>query len=514
MVKGVATKLKQWERLNVDERRIMLLDFYATDSHELRDSFLSFIEAPKGYGIFASAGPNYQHAVFGRDSLEVAEDLLESHPSLAKDIIMALASLQGQHFTEANEEEPGKIHHEYRSLIWNDRPAKPAAQKVFERLKHNWGGTDTEIRYYGSYDASALFIRLVDRYCQTHGNEILHHTVSGYNLTKLPLRDHVRQAALWVASRVAASPWHLFEFKRLNPKGAAHQAWEDSDLAYIHTDGTPASSDTGIAAIELQGYAYDALRAAADLVPASEAEAATWRVLAADLQAQTLKELWMEDKQYFAMGLDRGPQLQTRQIKTINSNAGLLLESRLLLDLPDNHRARYVDGLLRTLMSDEFLAPPGVRLRAKHHNKLVSFADYHGCQVSWPKQTYDIAKGLRQHGFHHIAAFLETCILESVARAGEFYEFFFVTNQGGVKYHYRIENPDEPTFHDFGAANLPDPGQAWTISAVLAIVAARHRRKHSERPTVSSREAKLLSHPEIKKIQAGFTLPPKIAQLG
>jgi glycogen debranching enzyme len=507
---GVAIKLEAWGKLAVDERRTMMLDFYATDSHKLRDNFLSFVEAPKGYGVFASAGPNYQHAVFGRDSLEVAEDLLESHPDLARNVIMAVASLQGQQFTEASEEEPGKIHHEYRSLIWNDRPAKPAAQKVFDRLKTNWGGTDTEIRYYGSYDASALFVRLVHRYCELHGNEILHHTVNGYNLTKLPLRDHVRQAALWIAGRVAASPWHLFEFKRLNPKGTAHQAWEDSDLAYIHADGTVANADTGVAAIELQGYAYDALRGAADLVAVSDAEAAAWRTLAATLQAQTLKELWMEDHQFFAMGLDRGPQLQTRQIKTLNCNAGLLLDSNLLLDLPDNHRARYVDGLVRTLWSDEFLVPTGLRLRAKRHQKLVSFADYHGCEVSWPKQTYDIAKGLRRHNMIHLAEFLESCILASVARAGEFYEFFFVTNRGGVKYHYRLENPDEPTFHDFGAANLPDPGQAWTISAVLAIVAARHRRKHIQRPAINEKEKRLLTLAEIKAIRDSLTLPPKM----
>lgn len=218
----------------------------------------------------------------------------------------------------------------------------------------------------------------------------------------------------------------------------------------------------------------------------------------------------MEDRQYFAHGLDRGPRYETRQIKTLATNAGLLLESRLLLDLPGNHRTRYIEGLVRTIFSDEFLTSPGVRLRAKRHLKLVSFADYHGCQVSWPKQTYDIAKGLRNHGLAHLAEFLETRILDSVSRAGEFYEFFFVNGQDGVKYHYRTENPEEPTYHDFGAANQPDAGQAWTISAVLAIVAARHSGKHDPSElTVSHLEANLFNQPIVQSILTDVSLKPR-----
>ncbi len=488
-----------WQSLELAERQKIIREFIATNSKETRDRFISHVRAPKGYGIFASTGPNYQAAVFGRDSIEVAEDLLHILPELVEEIILTLAHFQGKVFTHTNEEEPGKIHHEYRSRVWDGHTAPHAAQIVFDHIKNKWGGNDHELRYYGTYDASALFVRLVGRYCAMHGKDILGQMVTGYDHVKMPLRECVRAAAMWVATRVTASPWQLFEYKRINPQGIYHQAWEDSDMAYLHTDGTVARAETGLAAVELQGYAYDALLSAADIVATSEEEAAAWRELAGAIQTQTQKELWMEKEHYFAMGLDRDPEGHPRQIQTLNLNSGLLLESGLLRNLDDEQRHNYLENLAYTIFSEDFLTPAGLRLRAKRHADLVKFADYHGCEVTWPKQTFDIAKGFRAHGLPQLADLLEACILHSVTEAGEFYEFFFVDSSGQPKYHYRNERPDEPTFHEFGAANMPDPGQAWTISAVLSIVANHHDRPHASKPADALQEA-VFNQPYVQKI--------------
>ena len=490
---------EHWQSLELDKRQKIVRDFIASNDSETRDSFLARVRAPKGFGVFASTGPNYQAAVFGRDSIEVAEDLLHVMPELAEEIILRLAQFQGQVFTHTNEEEPGKIHHEYRAREWDGQPSPRAAQIVFDRLKDKWGGNDEELLYYGSYDASALFVRLVGRYCAAYGKDILDKTVARHHDGRLPLRDHVRQAVLWVATRITASPLTLFEYKRLNPHGIFHQAWEDSDMAYLHTDGTVARAETGVASVELQGYAYDALLAAADLVANSPEEASAWRELAGAVQAQTQKELWMDQIHYFAMGMDRDENGRPRQIQTLNLNAGLLLESNLLRNLDDGQRRHYLENLVYAIFSEDFLTPAGLRLRAKRHADLVKFADYHGCQVSWPKQTFDIAKGLRNHGLPMLADLLETCILHSVAEAGEFYEFFFVDSEGQPKYHYRNEQSDEPSFHEFGAANTPDPGQAWTISAVLSIVAARHSHHHSDQPA-DNLQQDVFNQPYVQKI--------------
>src|SRR3989338_7620504 len=46
-------------------------------------------------GVYASSDRLFKGAVFGRDSLVVAEDLMTLRPQLAKRILLALAALQG-----------------------------------------------------------------------------------------------------------------------------------------------------------------------------------------------------------------------------------------------------------------------------------------------------------------------------------------------------------------------------------------------------------------------------------
>lgn len=463
----------KWLDLSLAERQKLITEFYRKNQPDRAHRFLSLVKAPRGYGIFASIGPNYQYAVFGRDSILVAQDLLVSNPALAKEIILLLASFQGTKFDLVSEEEPGKIHHEYRAMHFNHTQVPKAAQAVFNRLTAQWGGNNEELLYYGSFDATPLFIRLVYKYCQLYGWDILKHEVITHKTTPLTLHAHVRMATAWLVNKINASPWQLFEYKRLNLAGLYNQSWEDSSVSYLHEDGAVANADDGIAAIELQGYCYDALRAAAEMVAVNEQEANTLRHLASIVRDNTLERLWMPDKKYFAMGLDRDDSGETRHVGTLSTNAGLLLESDFLTLMPHHLSWPYIEGIVRTLFSEEFVTNAGLRLRGRKHAHLVSFADYHGSLVSWPRQTLAIAHGLRKNRFYRLATLLEDCTLQAIGRAGEFYEFFFVDTKGRVKYHYRQENPDEPTFHDFGAANLPDPGQAWTISALLRVVAAR-----------------------------------------
>jgi len=501
-----ASHVHEWLKQDVTARQKKVREYYASDSSALFDEFLSLVRAPEGYGIYASIGPNYQYAIFGRDSATVAQDLIAIKPALSKEIIMLLAHLQGIEFNMQSEEEVGKIHHEYRSVHFNNHNVSKAAKLVLERLGPLWGGSQDELLYYGAYDATPLFIRLVSAYCQRHGDDILHESVRQRDGRQRTIRDCLREATGWLVSKITASPWQLYEFKHLNPAGLVYQAWQDSSIAYLHEDGRTANADDGIAAIELQGYAHDALYAAAELVANDEHEADAWRHLSSIVRDNMLERLWVPKNKYFAMGADRADDGGTRQIATLTANPGLLLESNVFDRMPHQASWPYIEGIVRMLFSEELLTPVGLRLRGHKHARLVPFADYHGSLVSWPHHTAAIARGLRKHGFYTLATILENCVLQSVAQAGEFYEFFFVDRQGRVKYHYRNEKPDEPTFHDFGAANLPEPGQAWTLSSVLHIIATRHNPSPilpvSDR--VGALETQLLSLKHVVQIaQAG-----------
>src|SRR5688572_30066307 len=75
-----------------------------------------------GRGIHASGDHLYRGAVFGRDSLQVALDLVRWYPALVERILTNLAYYQGMSVAALTEEEPGRIHHEARSGF--DGPAQ------------------------------------------------------------------------------------------------------------------------------------------------------------------------------------------------------------------------------------------------------------------------------------------------------------------------------------------------------------------------------------------------------
>jgi hypothetical protein len=68
---------------------------------------LASLRAP-GRGVYASGGPLYRSAVFGRDALQVAEDLLPRNVALAREIVIKLAELQGEGNHAVTEEEPAE----------------------------------------------------------------------------------------------------------------------------------------------------------------------------------------------------------------------------------------------------------------------------------------------------------------------------------------------------------------------------------------------------------------------
>jgi glycogen debranching enzyme len=82
--------------------------------------------------------PGRFHALFGRDSLITALQVLPERPDVARATLRALAALQGSRDDPETDEEPGKILHEYR----------PHAEPRFAEL--GWPVRDGQLLYYGS----------------------------------------------------------------------------------------------------------------------------------------------------------------------------------------------------------------------------------------------------------------------------------------------------------------------------------------------------------------------------
>lgn len=453
----------RWLATSAAHRHILLRRLPFADR-----SFLSIVRAPGGWGVFASAGPNFQHAIFGRDSIETAADLCKYDQHLARDVILALARLQGVDRNEQSEEEPGKIHHEYRAHDFGGMDIPPKSLEIMRHLQSVWGTAEGDtMLYYGAFDATPLYVRLVERYCRQYGDAILDEVYTDRAGQEKTVRHSILLAADWVSDKVRQRDDHLLAYKRLNPHGLENQVWKDSRTSYLFADGTMPDLDGGIVSVELQGYAYDALQYAAHLTN-SEQKREEYTILSKDIQRSTIERLWMPEAHFFAQGLGIDQTGQERQIDTLTSNAGLLLDSHLLTDLSEDDMRRYAEGVVATIMGPEFRTAAGIRCRAVRHAHIPGYADYHGSYAVWPKETFDIAEGLEHLGYAQEARELYKDIVHTVQKSGEFYEFYYVDADGTVWHDANTAMLHFAERADGNHLPTPEPGQAWTIAAAIA----------------------------------------------
>ncbi len=154
-----------------------------------------------GEPYFAAGIPWYA-TLFGRDSLIAAIELMAFAPQVAAGTLRLLAASIGREHDAEREEEPGKILHELRP-----------------------GETGTPLaRYYGSVDATPLFLRALE--------------ATGDAALQAELRPAADAARAWIARRDPLT---------YTAGALRHQGWKDSD------DGVPAEHP--VALIEPQAYA-------------------------------------------------------------------------------------------------------------------------------------------------------------------------------------------------------------------------------------------------------------------
>ena len=193
--------------------------------------------------------PGRFHALFGRDSLITALQVLPARPDVARATLRALAARQGRREDALTLEAPGKIGHEFRAA-----PPEP-----FVRAGWPGGGT---FAYYGTADASSWFVVLAGALGDPD--------VPGW-----------REAASWIAQALDAGGGLI----RHAPGefGLTQMGWRDTidgehGGGIAHPDGTLA--DPPLADADTQAVTVAALRAAARL-----SGDATWSRRADDLRA-------------------------------------------------------------------------------------------------------------------------------------------------------------------------------------------------------------------------------------
>ncbi len=455
---------------------------------------LRSIVSKTGKGVYASSDNLFKGAVFGRDSLVVAEDLMALRPLLARRILLTLAALQGLKHQNDNEEEPGKIIHEYRIKVVDGKPLRGAPLQIFNNLTKRWGGSDTELIYYGSIDSTPQFVRTLCEYCAFYGPKILEHKITLQDGSSATLFDVLVGATDWLESKIGHSKSGLLEYHALNAEGIKNQAWKDSKEFYVHENGRFVNHSRPVASIEVQGLAYDALVAVAEYFPD---RAEKLKAAAAQLRDRTIELTWQPQRKYFALGVDYTQEGKLRVIKTTTANPASLLNSNFFGRLPGEKKRDYVSAIVQNIMGPEFLTDAGIRSRALSEANLIPFWDYHGSYVSWPKETYDIAKGLRRQGFPKLARQLENRVLNVVHKNRGYPEFLYVDPRGRV-----LGSSCNAHRHTHSilirSTNVPESIQAWTVSAVIAILASRRPglriTKKKQEPWQEKLENEVLTH--------------------
>lgn len=408
--------------------------------------------------LLASAGAgSLFHCLFGRDAIRMAFDLLDDFPAVAHATLRRLAELQGLAYNPRSEEEPGRILHEHRAV----------GDPHHARLARYW-----DFPYYGAVDSTPQWINLLAAYCARQGYAVLEERVVDREGRERSLRDCLLAALAWVLGRLRHPAGHGYLWvRRASPHGIANQVWEDSLDSHYHEDGSLFDVTQPYAPVAVQGYVYDALLAAADLLERSPgpllATPSSLRGEAARLRRRVLEEFWQPDLGTFAQALTFETSGRPRPARVVASSPGHLLASQLL-DGPDARPFR--ETLVGRLMQPDLLAGSGLRTKSSGAPRFRPGSYHNGS--SWPMDTGVIADGLRRHGYLQQAEELERRILVACATVGGFPEFFRGDENGSVAVNTApVEMVIDGTPHL--VEQPPQAYQGWTVTRVWRILAQR-----------------------------------------
>jgi len=375
----------------------------------LSEAIEMIIGTANGYQVPFAAIPLLEHqdipeqnlykCLFGRDSLLISDLLYGARPDLRLNVLCALASFQGKVIDPISEEEPGCIPHEVRES--ND----PVAIKLTKQ-----GGW--KFPYYGSVDATLIWMR------QLHAEallkpEILDTEVSGISLWRRSLA-----ATEWILNRLS-SPSGLIESNRANPRGIENQVWKDSGDSYMHLDGTLARGDS-TASVETVGEAYDALLSAIFIQGVRPSEnwptsIAELERVARSLQVSLIEKYWLGDN--FALALERDESDRSIQMKSIASNQGRLLDSKIIQEF-----TKYRQAIANAVTDSTLLGESGLRTLSNTH---ISYrpGGYH-TGSAWPFDGVLVARGLLKQGFNNESELIQNKTRVAIESSGGYPEFF------------------------------------------------------------------------------------------
>ncbi|HYJ49300.1 MAG TPA: glycogen debranching N-terminal domain-containing protein [Microbacterium sp.] len=373
---------------------------------------------------FFAAGAPWFLTLFGRDSLWAARLALPLDARIAASTLRVLARFQGERSDPESAQQPGKILHELRG----EPLAMPGEGIVLPPV------------YYGTVDATPLWVCLLADAWRS-------------GMPERDVRDlltPLRGALDWLLRHGDNDGDGFIDYIDETGHGLANQGWKDSGDSIQWRDGRLAEGP--IALCEVQGYAYEAALAGADLLDHfGEAGGDELRAWASRLKVRFAESYWVEtpEGRYPGIALDA----HKRPVDTLTSNVGHLLGTGILE--PSEEAA-----VAALLVGPTMLSGFGIRTMSTQAAGYWPLS-YHGGSV-WTHDSAIIARGMARAGLYEEA----DLVVDGLLAAAEGFAFRVPELHSGDS----IEVSPQPT--PYPAACRP---QAWSAAAAVTAASIAQR---------------------------------------
>lgn len=306
-------------------------------------NIFTLLEAPPK-SMFPLGGIPWFNCVFGRDSIVTAMQTLPFIPDIAGSVIHRLSELIGRRYDAETEEEPGKIIHEKREgeLSGSILPFR---------------------KYYGTIDATPLYLVLIAKYAKQMGISTID-----------SVRNSIEMAVQWLLNKLSNDKVGLLGYG----KGAlSNQGWKDSWDSVFDSDGKLLGYPRYL--VEVQGYVWEALHLINEVMPRPGLGET------ADNVKNKLGLFWSRRLEYFSEAIDG----EGRSADVYTSNPGHLLWSHAV---SKGDAEKIADALISEVLFTEY----GIKTlgfgQPRHDPD-----SYHNGSI-WPHDNSIILKGLADYG--------------------------------------------------------------------------------------------------------------------